>query len=278
MSDAQAASSSASAAPAWFTALTAPASAAPVDPAPSTPDASGEPAPVESSSPAPTPDPDPPLQPEPQVQPAPDPEVEALRRQVAELQAAQVKREADERRQQLSAERTKARDEYFAEVRKHAATLDDLDERDAYWQQAVTDFDAQQEAHQDAERLEREAAEVTRAYPDHIGKEWNLTPDQIAEIAELGESQPDWRVAGIMMTGMAHAFRKENAKAPSPDTLREQATQALADKAAAEVAASGALATGGLSGTTPSGVQKPTALRPGSRESHDILAGIIARR
>lgn len=278
MSEQPAAGAPSSAAPAWFTALTAPASAPPTeDPVAETPEMPVPPAPdapVAAEAPAP----DPATDPAPTPEPEPDPELETLRRQTAEanerIKALEAERE-QQRQAEADAERQRARDEYWARAEATARDLDTDDERIAYMRQAADELARQEgEANRQAD-MERAVADAARGFPDYIGKEYGLEPWQVQYLHKLNEN-PNKMVAGSNMAAVAVAFKEMNAD-PARKITKDAALESYAAKTAADIAASGALATAPAVDASPAPTvgAKPTTLRPGSRESADILGNIL---
>ena len=117
MSDAHAASSSASADPAWFTQLVSPPASVEnvAEPVSEPPVDSGEPAPVVETESVEAP---PATELPSELSPAPDPEVERLKRQVAEYEQEKAKAEQEAQRAKAQAERLESRSQFFARVKE----------------------------------------------------------------------------------------------------------------------------------------------------------------
>lgn len=270
------ASPSVSAEPAWFTNMVAPASADPVvEPAPPSPEDSGgpepvvtEPAteqPVTSEAEAPTPEPTP----EPQVD-----EVAELRARLAEIeqQRAQEKQERD--RAEREAQTLRNREEYWAEARKHAAAIDDDEERAEYFRKAAeTLVDQEARAVQEQAQI-AQFTQAIRNFPSYAQQHHGITADQAAVLTEYA-SDPNPQTAALKVSTALDIFMKENAAIKptvSPEATRAAVEQSLAQRASAEAATSGVTATGGINGANPAPSEKPTSLRPGSPESLAHLA------
>lgn len=282
LSDATA-SPSTSAAPAWFTALTAPASAAPEpeQPAPA-PDDSSEPAPApEQAAPEPAqPDGE---NPEPAAT-APDPapdykgEIEALQRQVAEMQQAKEQAERQREQEQRQAAILQSREDYWTEVDRIAEGIEDADERNTYYRKAANDL-AEQEAKAVKENSElARFQQAIRNFPSYAQQHHGITAEQAAKLTEFAaDANP--QVAALKIATALDLYMAQNAAAKppvSPDVTREAVQQTIADRAAAEARESGVTVQGGINGANPAPTQAPPAsLQPGSRESHDMLAGIL---
>ena len=113
-------------------------------------------------------------------------------------------------------------------------------------------------------------------FPDHLGEQHGLSPEQVSFIRRINEQNLDPMAKGAAMSVMAESFKYLNQSAPSPEQTRATATQAIAERAAQEVRESGVTATAGLSGGTPAiAGPPPTSLRPGSPESHSLLASAL---
>lgn len=275
LSDAIPASTPAPAEPSWFSALIAPASAPP-EPEPDAP------SPVEAVEPgpvaeAPTDDAAPP--PEPETQPTVSPEVEALRRQVAEMQQEQARRDREAEQQRLQTERTQSRAEYWAEVKRNVAQIEDPEERDAYWQRASDELVVQEERARNEVDQQSQLVAAVKGFPDYARTQYNITDDQFQYLVRIATGEGSPESIGYQMSGAVDWFVQQNATAAkptvSPETTREAVQQTIAERAAEDARTSGVAALGGINGANPAPPSLPTNLRPGTPESLGALAGIL---
>ena len=270
------ASPSASATPAWFEAMVAPASAAPEQEPPAPiPDDSGGPEPAVTTDPATAQ----PVAAEPETpsDPAP-PEPDRVSQLEAELNQIRQEREQEARQRQqaeFEAQRVASEEEYWTEVDRQAASIEDVEQKAEYYRKAGMQF-----AEQNAQfiRQQSEAAQfqtALRNFPSFARQNHGITAEQEARLTAFA-SDPNPQVAALKIATALEVFMEANATnrpVISPETTRDAVEQSLAQRANAEAAQNGVAALGGINSANPSPPTNPTptSIRPGSQESFDLL-------
>lgn len=276
------ASPSTSATPDDIQALFAPASAEPVpEVAAPIPEDPGEPAPVTTEPAIEQPVVAEPVAPSPEPTPTPTERELQLESELNQIRQERERESRERAQAEFESQRALNEEKYWEEVGQHASTIEDVEEKAEYYRRAATAFAEQNTRFINEQQLSIQFSNAVNNFPAWATKEYGFTPAQQARLEQIAASAPDDKTASWLMAGAAEAFAESNKSHPtvSPETTREAVQQSLAERANAEAAQNGVAALGGINGANPSPNQNhpPTSIRPGTRESHDLLSQALSQ-